>query len=49
MTQTRLRMTQLRVLFIHCLYLAKFKIPVLLIGYIAQMVERRNDDLDITK
>ena len=39
-------MTQSRVSFIHCLYFAKL-IPVLRIGYIAQMVERRYDDLEI--
>ena len=30
----------------HCLYLAKLN-PVLCIGVIAQMVERRDDDLEI--
>ena len=32
-------------IFIHCLYLAKLNL-ILRIGYIAEMVERRNDDLE---
>ena len=36
------------VVFIHCLHLAKLN-PVLGIGYIAQMVERRYDDLEIAR
>ena len=48
MTQPRFRMTQPRLTFIHCLYLAKLN-PVLRIGVIAQMVERRNDDLEIAR
>ena len=39
-------MVQLRVIFIHCLYLVKLN-SVLRIDYKAQMVERRNDDLEI--
>ena len=46
MTQPRFRMAHPRLTFINCLYLAKLN-PVLRIGVIAQMVERRNDDLDI--
>ena len=46
MTQPRFRLAQPRVIFIHCLYLAKLN-PVLRIGYIALMVECRNDDLEI--
>ena len=46
MTQPRFRMGKWRVIFIHCLYLAKLN-PVLSIEYIAQMEERRNDNLDI--
>ena len=46
MTQPRFRIAQPRLTFIHCLYLAKLNL-VLRIGVIAQMVERRNDDLDI--
>ena len=38
-------MAQPRITFIHCLHLAKLN-PVLRIGVIAQMVERRNDDLE---
>ena len=37
---------QTRVIFIHCLYLAKLN-PVLRIGDIAQKVEHWNDYLDI--
>ena len=48
MTQPRFRRTQPRLIFIHCLYLAKL-IPVLRIGAIAQMVERQNDDLEIAE
>ena len=48
MTQSRFCMAQSRVIFIHCLYLAKLN-PVLRFGYIAQMVERRDDDLEITR
>ena len=46
MTQPRFRMAQPRLIFTHCLYLAKV-IPVLRIGVIAQMVERRNDTPEI--
>ena len=46
MTQPRFRRAQPRLIFINCLYLAKLN-PVLRIGAIAQMVERRNDDLEI--
>ena len=46
MTQPRVRRAQPRLIFINCLYLAKFN-PVLSIGAIAQMVERRNDDLEV--
>ena len=46
MTQPRFRMVLPRLIFIHCLYLAKLT-PVLRIDVIAQMVERRNDDLEI--
>ena len=45
MTQPRFRWAQPRLIFIHCLYLAKLN-PVLRIGTIAHMVERRNDDLE---
>ena len=45
MTQPRFRRAQPRLIFIHCLYLAKLN-PVLRIGTIAHMVERRNDDLE---
>ena len=38
-------MTQPRITFIHCLHLAQLN-PVLRIGVIVQMVERRNDDLE---
>ena len=48
MTQPRFRRAQSRLIFIHCLYLAKLN-PVLRIGAIAQMVERRNDDLEIAE
>ena len=48
MTQPRFRRAQPRLIFIHCLYLAKLN-PVLCIGAIAQMVERRNDDLEIAE
>ena len=44
MTQPRFRMAHPRVIFNLCLYLAKLN-PILLIGYIAQKVEHRNDDL----
>ena len=41
-------MAQPRVTFIQCLYLVKFNLHVVLcIGYIAQMVERMYDDLEI--
>ena len=46
MTQPRFRMPQPRLTFNHCLYLAKLN-PVLRIGVIAQMVERRNDHIEI--
>ena len=49
MTQPRFRRAQPRLIFIHSLlYLAKLN-PVLRIGAIAQMVERRNDDLEIAE
>ena len=48
MTKPRFRSAQPRLIFIHCLYLGKFN-PVLRIGAIAQMVERRNDDLEIVE
>ena len=48
MTQPRFRWAQPRLISIHCLYLAKLN-PVLRIGAIAQMVERRNDDLEIAE
>ena len=48
MTQPHFRWAQPRLIFIHCLYLAKLN-PVLRIGAIAQMVERRNDDLEIAE
>ena len=48
MTQTRFWNTQPRLIYIHCLYLAKLN-QGLLIGAIAQMVERRNDDLEIAE
>ena len=48
MTQPRFRRAQPCVMFIYCLYLAKLN-PVLRIGAIAQMVERRNDVLEIAK
>ena len=44
MTQPRFRRAQPRLISILCLYLAKLN-PVLRIGTIAHMVERRNDDL----
>ena len=47
MTQPRFRMAQPRLIFIHCLHLAKLNL-VLRIGVIAQMIERRNDDLEIS-
>ena len=43
MTQPRFRRTQPRLIFIHCLHLAKLN-PVLCIGAITHMVERRNDE-----
>ena len=46
MTQPRLRMAQLRVIVLACLYLAKIH-PVLRIGDIVQLVERANDGLEI--
>ena len=46
--QPLFRRTQPRLIFIHCLYLAKLN-PVLRIGAIVQMVERRNDDLEIAE
>ena len=45
MTQPRFRKAQPRLIFIHCLYLAKLN-PVLRIGAIAQIEERRKDDLE---
>ena len=48
MTQPRFRRAEPRLIFIQCLYLAKLN-PVLRIGAIAQMVERRNDDLEIAE
>ena len=45
MRQPHVRMAQPCVILIYCLYLAKL-IPVLHIGYIAQIVKRRNDDLE---
>ena len=48
MTQPRFRRAQPRLIFIHCLYWAKIN-PVLRISAIAQMVERRNDDLEIAE
>ena len=45
MTQPRFRRAQPRLIFIHCLYLAKLN--PLRIGAIAQMVEHQNDDLEI--
>ena len=48
MTQPRFRRAQPRLIFIHCLYLAKLN-PAHRIGAIAQMVERRNDDLGIAE
>ena len=48
MIQPGFRRTQPRLIFIHCLYLAKLN-PVLRIGAIAQMVERRNDNLEIAE
>ena len=48
MKQPRFRMSQPRVILIHCLYLTKLN-PVLRIGYIAQMVQRRNDELEISE
>ena len=48
MTQPRFRRAQPRLIFIHCLCLAKLN-PVLRIGAKAQMVKRRNDDLEIDK
>ena len=38
-------MAQPSITFIHCLHLAEV-IPCLRIGVIAQMVERRNDDIE---
>ena len=46
MKQPRFRMVQPRLIFIHFLYSAKLY-PVLRIGVIAYMVERRDDDLEI--
>ena len=48
MTQPRSRRAQPLLIFIHCLYLAMLN-PVLRFGIIAQMVERRNDDLEIAE
>ena len=45
MTQPRFHRAQPRLIVIHCLYLAELN-PVLRIGTIAHMVERRNDDLE---
>ena len=46
MKQPRFRMAQPRLISIHCLYLAQLN-QILRIGVIAQMVERRKDDLEI--
>ena len=48
MTQPRFHRAQPRLIFIHGLYWAKLN-PVLRIGAIAHMVERRNDDLEIAE
>ena len=48
MTQPRFRRAQPRLIFMHCLYLAKLN-PVLRIGATVQMVERRSDDLEIAE
>ena len=48
MKQPRFRRAQSRLIFINCLHLAKLN-PVLRIGAITQMVERRNDDLEIAE
>ena len=48
MMQPRFRRAHPRLIFIHCLYLAKLN-PVLRIGAIAHMVERWNDDLEIAE
>ena len=48
MTQPRFHREQPRLIFIHCLYLAKLN-PVPRIGAIAQIVERRNNDLEIAE
>ena len=48
MTQPHFRMVQSDLTFIHGLYLARLN-PVLRIGVIAQIVERRNDDLEIAR
>ena len=48
MTQPHFRRAQQRLIFILYLYLAKLN-PVLRIGAIAQMLERRNDDQDIAE
>ena len=46
MTQPRFRMAQPHVIFIHCLYLAKLN-QTPRMGVISQVVEHRNDDLEI--
>ena len=46
MSHPRFCMAQPRLIFIHCLYLAKLN-PILRISVIAQVVERRNNDLEI--
>ena len=48
MAQPLFPRTQPRLIFLHCLYLAKLN-PVLRIGAIAQTVERRNGDLEIVE
>ena len=48
MKQPRFHRAQPRLIFIHCPYLAKLN-PVLRIGAMAQMVERRNNDLEIAE
>ena len=48
MTQPCFRRAQSRLIFTHSLYLANLN-PVLRIGALAQIVERRNDDLEIAE
>ena len=48
MAQPRFPRAQPRLILIHCLFVAKLN-PVLRIGVIAHMVERRNDDLEIVE